>query len=69
MPSDDDSDLVIEIKIFLRRQLCRIMLQTSKSMTNNLQWKSMEKKSKSITFAYKLAKKKRRWSKYKNHQV
>ena len=36
------------MKIFLRRQLCRIMLQTLRSMTNNLQWKSMDKNQKAL---------------------
>ena len=69
MPSDDDSDLIIGIKIFLKRKLCRIILQTSRSMTNNLQWKSIDKSQKALYLHTNWRRRNEDGQNYKNHQV
>ena len=59
----NDSDLIIEIKIFSEKTIMSHHAANFKKHDEQSTMEKQEQKSKSISFAYKLAKKKRGWSK------
>ena len=63
MPSVDDSYLIIEIKIFSEKTIMPHHAANFKKYDEQSTMENQEQKSKSITFAYNMAKKKRGWSK------
>ena len=69
MPSDDDSDLIIEIKIFSEKTIMPHHAAISRSITNNLQRKSRDKSQKALHWRTNWRKENEDGQKYKNHQV